>query len=122
MVKKNKTEKADVYAKHKYARTTVKKSRAIADLIRGKDLEEAKVLLSFHPSKAAKLFLKVLKSAEANAINNEKLNPANLFVEDAQVSSGPTMKRGRIVAYSRTNPILKRTAHLVVGLSERSTK
>ena len=63
--------------------------------------------------------MQVLKSAEANAVHNEKMNPAQLFVKDAQVSPGPTMKRARIVARSRVNPILKRTAHLVVGLSRK---
>ncbi len=122
-MKKNKQDKkAQVYAKNKYARTTVKKARVIADMIRGKDLEDAKVTLAFHQSKAADLFLETLKSAEANALHNNKLNPANLYVEDAQVSPGPTMKRARIVARSRVNPILKRTAHLVVGLSERENK
>ncbi|MBD3366086.1 50S ribosomal protein L22 [candidate division WWE3 bacterium] len=116
------TPKAQVYAKYKGARTSVKKARTVADLIRGKDLKDAKVTLAFHQSKAANLFLQVLKSAEANAVNNNKLNPATLYVADAQVSPGPTMKRARIVAYSRVNPILKRTAHLVVGLSEKENK
>jgi len=114
--------KAKVYAKSKYVRTSTKKARVVVGLIRGLDLEEAKVLLAFHQSKAAKLLLSVLKSAEANAVNNSKMNAANLYVQDAQVSPGPTLKRARIVARSRTNPILKRTSHLVVGLSERNSK
>ncbi len=110
---------AEVYAKYKYARTSVKKSRTVAELIRGLPVKQAKVLLAFHQSKPAKLFLKVLRSAEANAVNNHGLNPAELVVADAQVYPGPTMKRGRIVAHSRTNPILKRTSHIVVGLSRK---
>ena len=113
---------ADVYAKLKYARTSTKKAGPVAELIRGKDVHEAKVILAFHQSKAAKMLLKVLKSAEANAINNSKLNGANLYVSDVQIFAGPTIKRGRIVARSRTNPILKRTSHVVVGLSERNSK
>ncbi len=108
---------ADVYAKLKYARTSVKKSRVVAELIRGKTIEEAKKILAFHQSKAAGMFLKVLKSAEANAVNNSKLSKDSLVVSDAQIYEGPTMKRGRIVARSRMNPILKRSSHVVVGLS-----
>ncbi|HDQ88569.1 MAG TPA: 50S ribosomal protein L22 [candidate division WWE3 bacterium] len=113
---------ADVYAKLKYARTSVKKGRPVAELIRGKDVTSAKVLLAFHQSKVAKIFLKVLKSAEANAINNSKLSKADLYVADAQIYPGPIMKRARIVARSRTNPIQKKTSHVVVGLSGRDRK
>jgi len=116
------TNKAEVYAKSKYIRTSTKKAKVAADLIRGLGIEEAKVLLVFHQSKAARLLLNVLKSAEANAVNNLKMNAANLYIKDAQVSPGPTLKRARIVARSRTNPILKRTSHLLIGLSERNSK
>ena len=118
----NMTNKAEVYAKSKYIRTSTKKAKVAADLIRGLGIEEAKVLLVFHQSKAARLLLDVLKSAEANAVNNLKMNAANLYIKDAQVSPGPTLKRARIVARSRTNPILKRTSHLLIGLSERNSK
>jgi len=118
----NMTNKAEVYAKSKYIRTSTKKAKVAADLIRGLSIEEAKVLLVFHQSKAARLLLDVLKSAEANAVNNLKMNAANLYIKDAQVSPGPTLKRARIVARSRTNPILKRTSHLLIGLSERNSK
>jgi len=117
MKKKYMHKDSQVYAKLKNARTSVKKSRVVAELIRGLPVLEAKKVLSFHGSKAAKIFLRVLKSAEANAINNTKLSQDSLFVSDAQVYAGPTMKRGRIVARSRLSPILKRTSHIVVGLS-----
>jgi large subunit ribosomal protein L22 len=113
---------AEVYAKLKYARTSCKKARTVAELIRNKSVQDAKVLLAFHQSKIAKLFLKVLKSAEANALNNAKLAKADLYVSDAQIYAGPTIKRGRIVARSRMNPILKRTSHVVVGLSTKGKK
>lgn len=111
--------KAEVYARHKNARVSPQKARLVAGLIRGMDLKEAKLTLSFHNSKSAKMLLKVLKSAEANAVNNSGLNPANLYVQDAQVSKGTVMKRYRIVARSRINPILKKSSHLVIGLSRK---
>ncbi len=110
---------ADVYAKYKYASISPKKVKSVIDLIRGKDLEEAKVLLTFHKSKAAEMILKTLRSAEANAINNKRMSANELYISDAQVSAGPTAKRARIVARSRINPILKRTSHIVIGLSQK---
>jgi large subunit ribosomal protein L22 len=110
---------AEVYSKYKYATIAPKKVKAVIELVRGKDLKEAKVILAFHQSKAAKMILKTLKSAEANAVNNNKLSVNNLYISDAQVSAGPTSKRAHIVARSRVNPILKRTSHIVVGLSQK---
>ena len=112
--------KALVYAKHKGARTSVKKVRPVMDLVRGMNVSDAQRVLDFHPTKASGLILKVLNSAVANARNNMSLSEDKLYISDIYVTEGRTMKRGRIVAKSRLNPILKRTAHLVVGLSERS--
>ena len=114
-------EKATVYAKHKYARTSVKKASPVMNLVRGKDVMEAKRVLKYNPTKASDLILQVLVSAVANARNNLDLNEKDLFVSDIYVNPGPTLKRGRIVARSRFSPILKRTSHIVVGLSERSS-
>lgn len=111
--------KAQVYAKHISARISPKKIGPVTDLIRGKDLTDAKVALTFDPTKGATMLLKVLKSAEANAKNNAKLDMNSLYVSDVWVGPGAMIKRGRIVAKSRISPILKRTAHIYVGLSER---
>ena len=89
------------------------------ELIRGKNLRDAKLALIFDTTKAADMILKVLKSAEANAKHNNNLNAGSLYVSDLQVSGGQVVKRGRIVAKSRFSPIVKRTSHIVVGLSER---
>lgn len=113
--------KSQVYAKHKTARTSVKKVAPVMDLVRGKNLADARRILQFSKTKASDLILKVLESAVANARNNMSLNEKDLFVSDIYASEGLTMKRGRIVARSRTSKIFKRTAHLVVGLSERAS-
>lgn len=106
-----------VYAKHNSARTSVKKLKPVMDLVRGKGIEEAKVILAFDRTKAAKMILKVLKSAEANARNNMNIDPNKTYISDIHADEGQTLKRGRFVGRGRFSPILKRTSHIVVGLS-----
>ena len=110
---------SQVYAKHKNARISPKKVAPVMDLIRGKDLKEAKIVLALDLTKASDLIAKVLNSAEANARNNLDLKAADLYISEARVDGGRTMKRGRIVARSRFSPILKRTSHIILGLSEK---
>lgn len=111
-----------VIAKHKFARLSPKKAAIVMDLVRGKPLEKAKVALAFDKTKAAKMILKVVKSAEANAINNKKLNPAELYVSEIYVAPGPMYKRVKMGAKGRIDPILKRTSHIYVGLGKASLK
>jgi large subunit ribosomal protein L22 len=108
---------SQVYAKHLGARISPKKLAPVADLVRGKNILDAKIALTFDPTKAAKMILKVLNSAEANALHNNKMNNS-LYVSEIWVGAGPMLKRGRLVAKSRFSPILKRTANIYVGLSE----
>lgn len=115
-------EKATVYAKLKGSRISPKKVAVTLDLVRGKDVKEAERVLKFDKTKAARITLKVLKSAVANAKNNLGLNEDGLYISDLRVDGGSTLKRGRISARGRFNRILKRTSHIVVGLSERSKK
>jgi large subunit ribosomal protein L22 len=110
---------SQVYAKHKSARISPKKVAPVMDLIRGKDLKEAKIILALDLTKASDLIAKVLNSAEANARNNLDLKAVDLYISEAKVDGGRTMKRGRIIARSRLNPILKRTSHITLGLSEK---
>ncbi len=112
--------KALVYAKYKSARISPKKVAPILDLVRGKGVHDARLILSFDPTKAAKLALKVINSALANAKNNLSLAESNLYVSELHVSGGATFKRGRAGSRLRYRPILKRTSHLIVGLSERT--
>ncbi len=111
-----------VYSKYNKARTSVKKVSPVIDLVRGKGVAEAANILQFNKTKASDIVLKVLNSAVANAKNNLSLNEKDLYVSEIFVNGGPTIKRGRIVARGRFSPILKRTAHIVVGLSERANK
>ena len=114
--------KSIVYAKHKKARTSIKKAHPVMDLVRGKDVYTAQNILRFNKTKASDLILKVLNSAIANARNNLSLSEKDLFVSEIFADEGPTMKRGQIVGRSRFSPIRKRTAHLVIGLAEKESK
>jgi large subunit ribosomal protein L22 len=114
--------KAVVYAKSKYVRTSVKKVAPVMDMVRGKDIAEARRILKFDKTKASDLVLTTLNSAVANARNNLNLSETDLYIADLYVNNGPTLKRGRIVARGKFHQILKRTSHIIVGLSERQNK
>ena len=89
-----------------------------ADLIRGKKSEEALNLLSFTPKAAAKIVLKLLKSAVANA-TQKKIDVDRLYVKTVTVDQGPTMKRFMPRAQGRATSIRKRTSHITIVLDER---
>ena len=107
-----------VSAKHMGARVSPKKVATVLDLIRGKTVEKAKVILSFDTSKPAKIVLKVLKSAEANALNNNKMDKNKLVISEVWVGAGTTMKRMSPGAKGRADPILKRSSHIYINLAE----
>lgn len=103
----------------KYIRISPRKIKPIADLIRGKSVDDAKAILKFTPRKGAKALLKVLESAIANAENNHDLNADELFVSEVYANQGPTMKRFKAGSMGRANPILHRTAHIGVVVKEK---
>ncbi|CAN8138782.1 50S ribosomal protein L22 [Thiomicrorhabdus sp. 6S2-11] len=108
-----------VSATHKFARISPQKARLVADLIRGKNVEQAVNILAFSDKKAADLFKKVLNSAIANAENNNGMDIDELSVTAAFVDEGPIMKRMRARAKGRGNRILKRTSHITVTVGEK---
>jgi large subunit ribosomal protein L22 len=112
--------KPQVYAKHIGADISPKKAGVVMDLIRDKSLEEAKVILSFDNTKAAKILLKLLKSAEANAVNNNKLDPGNLYISEAHIGPAPVLKRPNYGARGRFSLKVTRKSHLYLGLSEEN--
>lgn len=103
----------------KTVRTSPRKARLVIDLIRGKSVAEAIAILKFTPNKAAGIIEKVLMSAIANAENNFDLDVENLYVSEAFVNEGPTMKRFRPRAKGSASPINKRTSHITVVVSEK---
>jgi large subunit ribosomal protein L22 len=108
-----------VNATAKYVRVSPRKAGDVAALIRGKKVSEAKAILMLSPRAAAKLVGKVLNSAVANAENNHNLDADDLFVVQAYVNGGPTIKRFRPRAMGRASRINKRTSHITVSVGEK---
>ena len=108
------------HASHKYARISARKVRPVADLVRGKNVNQALEILEFNPRRGAFLFKQVLKSALANASQRDGVNVNQLVVGQAYVDDGPLLHRplGRFVARGRWHPIRKRTSHLHIVLDE----
>jgi len=107
------------YAIAKMQRISPIKARLVIDLIRGKDVKEAKTILINYNTKASKLILNVLNSATANAVNNEGADEAKLFVSEARVDAGPVMKRIMFDSRGYIGHKDKRTSHIVVRVKER---
>ena len=103
----------------KGVRISPRKVRLVTRLIVGKNVSEADVILSHLNKDAATAVRKVLLSATANAENNLELNRENLYVKEAYVGDGITLKRGRAAAKGSPKPILKRSSHITVVVSER---
>ncbi len=114
--------KADAKAKLMRIRISPKKLGPVVDLVKGKPLNEAKVALRFDSTKGAKILLKVLKSAEANAINNHKISRDNIYISEVWVGPGPTYKSGQFAGKGHFRRILKRTSNIYVNLAERNSK
>ncbi len=108
-----------VKASLRYLRMSPRKARLAADVIRGKDLDEALQLMKFTRRKAAKPIYKLLKSAEANADNLGTVDIDNLYVKKISVDQGPTLKRVRPRAMGRATLVRKRTSHVTVELDEK---
>jgi large subunit ribosomal protein L22 len=108
----------EVKAKLRFTRIAPRKARLVADLIRGKKSEEALNILTFTPKAAARIIVKLLKSAVANA-TQKKIDVDRLYVKTIMVDQGPTMKRFMPRALGRATTIRKRTSHITIVLDER---
>ena len=106
-------------AKLSYARISVQKACFVLDAIRGKDVETALGILAYNPRYGSSIIEKLLKSAIANAENNNGMNPENLYIEECYANKGPTMKRIRPRAQGRAYRIEKRMSHITIVLDER---
>jgi large subunit ribosomal protein L22 len=95
-----------------------RKVKLIVDMVRGKPVAEALQILKFVPSPAAQAVAKVIKSAAANAENNYEMVPAELRIVEILANEGHTFKRFRSQARGRVAPVLKRSTHIVVSVSE----
>jgi ribosomal protein L22 len=106
-----------VRARSKYVRSAPRKARLVMDHIRGKEVEQARAILTHAPRAAADDILKLLNSAVANAESNYELGPDELRVMKAFVDEGPTIKRFRPRALGRATRIQKRTSHMTIELT-----
>ena len=104
----------------KYVRMSPIKVGAVLDLIRGKNVNEAFAILEYTPREAAVAIKKVLKSAVANAENNNALDSDRLYVSEAFVGQGPTLKRFRPMDHGKAFRINKKTSHITVVVKERA--
>lgn len=103
-----------VRAVGKYLRFSAQKGRLVVDGIRGQGVSQADITLAFHERAAAREIRKVLRSAVANAQNNHGMTADELYVEQAFVDEGPTLKRWKARARGRADRINKRTCHVTV--------
>jgi large subunit ribosomal protein L22 len=115
------SETREFVAKHRFARITARKARRIADLIRGKSVNEALELLNFAPQRGAGFYLKALNSAVANASQDENVNVNRLVITECRADDGPLLNdrlRWRPGPQGRAMPFQKRLSHLTVKVSE----
>ena len=106
-------------AKLSFARIPVQKACFVLDAIRGKDVETALAILAYNPRYASTVIDKLLKSAIANAENNNGMDRSKLFIEECYASNGPIMKRIHPRAQGRAYRIEKRMSHITIVLNER---
>ena len=107
-------------ASHRFARIAPRKARLIMDLIRGRDVDDAIAMLKFSKQRASGMVEKVIRSAVANANEQETAPIRNtLYVAKAWADPGPVIKRFQPKDRGKAYPINKRTSHLVVTIDER---
>jgi large subunit ribosomal protein L22 len=116
----------EVKAQLNYLRISPRKTRLLADLVRGKKLKEAINLLGFSYKKGSQPFKKLLEQALANAKNNFNLSDENvLYISRITVDEGPKLKRWRARAHGRAAEIQKKTSHIsliVSGVEKKKKK
>ena len=103
----------------RYIRISPQKARLVADVIRGRNVEDAINVLRFMPKKGARILRRVVESAVANAGQNEAIDVDTLYVKRVFINGGPMLKRMRPRAMGRANRILKRTSHITIVLDEQ---
>lgn len=104
----------------KGVRIPPRKARLVIDLIRGKNVQEADKILNNLNKEAARLIRKVLTSAVANAENNLGLKKENLYVKEAYVDEGRTLKRFKFGSRGHIDPIKRRSSHITIIVSEKN--
>ena len=117
--KESETEELVAKATVKYARISSRKIAIVANLIRGKNVDEALAILKFTPKAGVEVLEKLLKSAIANAENNNQMNHSKLYIAEIYSNQGPTLKRISPAAKGSAVRIRKRTSNTTIVLKER---
>ena len=107
-------------AKTKFVRISPRKARLAADLIRGKQVEEALVQLMYCNLKSGPLLKKTLSSAIANAETLHSVQRRDLVVKEVRVDAGPTMKRAKSKCRGGRTPIMKRMSHFMITVGTQA--
>jgi len=105
-------------SEHRFARISPRKARLVADMIRDQHVNDAQDILRFTHKKASQLIDKVLKSAIANA-DEDEADVRSLYVSEARIDQGPYFRRWRPKDRGRAHPIQKRMSHITVVVEER---
>ncbi len=108
----------DWYAKHRFARISPSKARLVIDQVRGLRCDEALEALRFNGRRAAGMIQRVIKSAMASA-DEAEADMRNLYISEARIDPGPTYPRWQPKDRGRAHPILKRTSHIFIGVSDK---
>jgi len=111
----------EIQALTRYARMSPKKMREVVRTIQGRKAPDAVDLLSIIPRKSARLIAKTLKSAIANAENNNNLSADSLVVKSAVIENGPVLKRFKAAARGSAAPRRKKMSHIRIILSDGNT-
>ena len=103
----------------RFVRITPRKCNQVLGLIRGQAVEQAQTTLQFTPKLGARIVQKVLKSAVANALHEGKIRIVDLYVKEAVVGAGPTLKGWLPRAQGRATPLLKRMSHVSIVVASK---
>ena len=103
----------------KTVRIAPRKTRLVIDLIRGKDIAEAKAILANQPQRAARVIEKVLDSCIANAVNNHEMNEEKLFVKACYVDEAVVLKRAKMDSRGHVGRNDHKTSHITVIVAEK---
>jgi large subunit ribosomal protein L22 len=106
----------------KYVDVPPRKTRLVADVVRGRPVKEALAMLQFMPQKGARHVRKVIESATANAENNYAMDTDTLIVSRIFVDEGPSQRRFRPRAHGRVSPLIKRTSHVTAIVAEKEVE
>jgi len=110
-------------AKAKYVRQSPRKIRRVAELVRGKNVEDALNTLHFSPKAASRPLEIILRSAVSNLLNQEgskKVKVENFMISRLEINEGPVLKRFRPRAMGRASRIRKRSSHINIEISDES--